>query len=253
MTPFAVHVQQVSYAYPNGHDALHDVSFQIKEGESVAIIGGNGAGKSTLLLHLNGFLTPHRGTVHIGGVAVVPDTLVTVRQAVGMVFQNSDDQLFMPTVLDDVAFGPSNMKLPPAEVHQRALAALDTVGAAHLSARLPHQLSSGEKRSVAIAGVLAMSPSVLVMDEPSDGLDPAARRRMINLLCGFDHSMIIATHDLDLVLDVCARVLVLRAGRIEADGSPQAIFGDTELLLRCSLEQPLSWQSRKASTINPAP
>jgi cobalt/nickel transport system ATP-binding protein len=156
----------------------------------------------------------------------------------------------MPTVLDDVAFGPNNMKLPSAEVDQRVRAALDTVGATHLSARLPHQLSSGEKRSVAIAGVLAMSPSVLVMDEPSDGLDPAARRRMINLLRQFKHSMIIATHDLDLVLDVCSRVLVLRAGHVEADGSPQEIFSDKELLLRCSLEQPLSWQSRNSSEIN---
>lgn len=246
----AVRLQHLSYTYPNGQPALRDVSCEIMESESVAIIGGNGAGKSTLLLHLNGLLTPHNGTVHVGGIPVVKDTLVTVRQIVGMVFQNPDDQLFMPTVFDDVAFGPNNMKLPCAEVNQRVRAALDTVGISHLSARLPHQLSSGEKRSVAIAGVLAMSPSVLVMDEPSDGLDPAARRRMINLLRAFEHSMIIATHDLDLVLDLCSRVLVLHAGHIEADGPPQMIFSDRELLLRCNLEQPLSRQSRNASDFN---
>ena len=250
MSPPAVHLQHVSFTYPNGQHALRDVSFEVKKGESVAVIGGNGAGKSTLLLHLNGFLTAHHGTVHIGGIPVAPGNLVAVRQAVGMVFQNPDDQLFMPTVFDDVAFGPNNMKLPSAEVQQRVRAALDTVGAAHLSARLPHQLSSGEKRAVAIAGVLAMAPSVLVMDEPSDGLDPAARRRMINLLRGFEHSMIVATHDLDLVLDVCSRVLVLHAGHIEAEGPPQAIFSDRELLMRCSLEQPLSWQSRNAPDFN---
>jgi cobalt/nickel transport system ATP-binding protein len=161
-----------------------------------------------------------------------------------MVFQNPDDQLFMATVHDDVAFGPTHMKLPPLEIEQRVCAALDTVGVGHLAARPPHRLSGGEKRSVAIAGVLAMSPSVLVLDEPSDGLDPAARRRLIGLLRGFAHTKVIATHDLDLVLEVCSRVLVLREGLVAADGPPESVFNDIKLLERCHLEQPLGWQSR---------
>ncbi len=244
MSAPAVQLCHVTYTYPDGQTALRDVSFQLEEGESVAVIGGNGAGKSTLLLHLNGFLAPQRGSVHVGGLQVARETMVPVRRAVGMVFQNPDDQLFMSTVRDDVAFGPTNMGLPPGEIEQRVHAALDTVGATHLQARPPHRLSGGEKRSVAIAGVLAMSPSILVLDEPSDGLDPAARRRLINLLRRFTHTRLIATHDLDLVLDVCSRVLVLRQGQVEADGSPEVVFNDVALLQRCQLEQPLGWQSR---------
>jgi cobalt/nickel transport system ATP-binding protein len=244
MSAPAVQVSHVTYAYPDGQTALRDVSFQIEQGESIAVIGGNGAGKSTLLLHLNGFLTPQSGSVHIGELPVTRETLMAVRRSVGMVFQNPDHQLFMATVYDDVAFGPTNMKLPSAEIEQRVGAALATVGCAHLATRPPHRLSGGEKRSVAIAGILAMSPSVLVLDEPSDGLDPAARRNLIHLLCDFTHTRLIATHDLDLVLDVCSRVLVLRQGEVQADGPPEVVFNNIELLQRCRLEQPLGWQSR---------
>jgi cobalt/nickel transport system ATP-binding protein len=160
------------------------------------------------------------------------------------VFQDADDQLFMPTVEDDVAFGPRNMGLSDAEVQRRVTQALATVGATHLASRAPYRLSGGEKRSVAIAGVLAMTPRVVVMDEPSAGLDPAARRRLIELLKGFEHTQLIATHDLDLVLDLCSRVLVMREGHIEADGTPEAIFSDAALLARCHLELPLSLQRR---------
>lgn len=159
-------------------------------------------------------------------------------------FQDADDQLFMPTVEEDVAFGPLNMGLPADEVRARVQRALQTVGAAHLAGRAPYRLSGGEKRAVAIAGVLAMSPDVLVLDEPSAGLDPAARRRLIVLLRSFDHTKVIATHDLDLVLEVCTRVLVLHEGRVLGDGAPAEIFGDAELLRRCHLEPPLSWQGR---------
>jgi len=221
---------------------LQGVSFGICRGESVGIIGSNGAGKSTLLLHLNGVLRATAGEVRVNDAAISAGTLAEVRRTVGLVFQDPDDQLFMPTVFDDVAFGPTNMGLPLADVRSRVEAALATVGSSHLAGRPPYRLSGGEKRAVAIAGVLAMSPSILVMDEPSDCLDPAARRRLINLLMGLDLTKIIATHDLDLVEDVCSRVLVMHHGRLEADGSPDAIFADKDLLERCHLELPLGRQ-----------
>jgi cobalt/nickel transport system ATP-binding protein len=235
----------VSHAYPDGTPSLRGVSCRITHGEAVAVVGANGAGKSTLLLHLNGLLLPQSGAVRVGDVPVTQATVRLIQRTVGFVFQDPDDQLFMPTVREDVAFGPRNLGLPPQEVDRRVGTALETVGAAHLAARAPWRLSGGEKRVVAIAGVLAMSPDILVLDEPSAGLDPAARRRVIALLRGFDHTRVIATHDLDLVLDVCHRVLVLREGAIEADGAPAAIFGDLELLARARLEPPLSWQGRR--------
>lgn len=244
MSHHLLELSGVSHAYPDGTPSLRDVSFRITHGEAVAVVGANGAGKSTLLLHLNGLLLPQRGEVRVGEVPVTKATLPLVQRAVGFVFQDPDDQLFMPTVREDVAFGPRNLGLPPAEVERRVDAALETVGAAQLAARAPWRLSGGEKRAVAIAGVLAMAPDVLVLDEPSSGLDPAARRRLIALLAAFHHTRVIATHDLDLVLDVCDRVLVLREGALVADGAPAAIFADPALLARCSLEPPLSWQRR---------
>jgi cobalt/nickel transport system ATP-binding protein len=232
------------YHYPDGTPALRGVSFEIHHGEAVAVIGGNGAGKSTLLLHLNGLLTPAAGSVRIGDLPVTRDTLLQIRRTVGYVFQDPDDQLFMATVHDDVAFGPLNMGLPAAEVEERVATALATVGASHLAERPPFRLSGGEKRAVAIAGVLAMSPDILVMDEPSDALDPAARRRLIELLRSFGHTRIIATHDLDLVLDVCSRVLVIEGGELRADGAPAEIFSNAALLASCRLEPPLGWQRR---------
>jgi cobalt/nickel transport system ATP-binding protein len=210
----------------------------------VGVIGSNGAGKSTLLLHLNGVLKATAGEVRIDDMPVCKANLAEVRRKLGLVFQDPDDQLFMPTVFDDVAFGPINMGLSGAELKTQVDRALTTVGALHLANRPPYRLSGGEKRTVAIAGVLAMSPTILVMDEPSAGLDPKARRRLIGLLKGFAHTQIIATHDLDLVLDLCTRVLVMREGRVEADGLPEAIFADVDLLERCHLELPLSLQGQ---------
>jgi len=230
----------LSFAYPDGTPGLHDVSCRFTHGESVGIVGANGAGKSTLLLHLNGLLLPQSGEVRVGELPVTAGTRAQIHRTVGYVFQDADDQLFMPTVEEDVAFGPLNLGLPAEEVRTRVRAALEAVGAAHLAGRAPYRLSGGEKRAVAIAGVLAMSPSILVLDEPSAGLDPAARRRLIGLLRSFSHTKVIATHDLDLVLDVCSRVLVMREGAVEADGPPTAIFADVELLQRCHLELPLS-------------
>ena len=222
--------------------ALRGVSFVIHSGETVGLIGSNGAGKSTLLLHLNGVLQPAAGAVRVHGLLVHAANLVAVRRQVGLVFQDPDDQLFMPTVQEDVAFGPFNMGLPACEVQARVAQALATVGASHLASRAPYRLSGGEKRMTALAGVLAMAPEVMVQDEPSAGLDPAARRRLIALLAGFEHTQLIASHDLDLVLDLCTRVLVMREGIIEADDAPEAIFSDAGLLAHCHLELPLSLQ-----------
>ena len=242
MSHHIVEAQDLHYAYPDGTKALGGLSFRITHGESVGVVGANGAGKSTLLLHLNGCLAPKLGTLRIGDFPVTRSTLPAVRRTVGMVFQDPDDQLFMPTVFDDVAFGPLNLGLPPAEVEERVIGALETVGAAHLRQRPPYKLSGGEKRSVAIATVLAMSPDILVMDEPSSNLDPGGRRKLIDLLRTFDHTKILATHDMDLVLDLCERTIVLDFGLIVGDGPTDAIMNDHALLARCNLEQPLRLQ-----------
>ncbi len=242
MTPAAVEVRALSHAYADGTPSLHGIDLCIAAGESVALVGANGAGKSTLLLHLNGLLMPGAGEVRIGGLAVARESLAEVRRTVGFVFQDADDQLFMPTVREDVAFGPSNQGLPAEVVEARVRAALESVGAWPLAARAPYRLSGGEKRAVAIAGVLAMEPSILVLDEPSSGLDPVARRRLIVLLQALPQTRLIATHDLDLALEVCQRVVVMHEGRVQADGPADALFADPELLRRCRLELPLSRQ-----------
>jgi cobalt/nickel transport system ATP-binding protein len=231
------------YDYPDGTPALRGATFRAGHGESLALVGANGAGKSTLLLVLAGLVAPSAGVATVGDLPVTPATMEHVRRTVGFVFQDADDQLFMPTVLEDVAFGPLNLGLAPEEAKARALQALQSVGAEFLASRAPYRLSGGEKRLAAIAGVLAMGPDILLLDEPSAGLDPRARRRLIELLRAFDHTRLIATHDLDLVLDCCARVLVMHEGTIVADGEPRAIFADAALLDRCHLEPPLSFSA----------
>lgn len=243
MSHHALAMTGVQYHYPDHTPALQDVGFQIAHGESVALIGGNGAGKSTLLSLLVGIVFPTAGTVNIDGVELTHKTASGLRQRLGLVFQNPDDQLFMPTVLDDVAFGPLNQGLSPAQAKERALDALATVGASHLSLRSSLRLSTGEKRAAAIAAVLAMTPDILLMDEPTAGLDPWSRRQLINLLGSVAHTKIIATHDLDFALDVCARTLVLRDGRVVADGPSATLLQDRELLASCRLELPLRWQA----------
>ena len=240
MSHHIVEVQDLRFAYPDGNEALSGLSFRIHHGESVAIVGANGAGKSTLLLHLNGCLVPKQGTVRIGDFPLTEKTLSDVRRTVGMVFQDPDDQLFMPTVYDDVAFGPLNLGLPFDEVDARVRAALATVGGEHLAKRPPYRLSGGEKRAVAIATVLSMSPNILVLDEPTSNLDPRARRNLITLLHGFEHTKIIATHDLDMVMDLCGRTIVMHRGHILADGPTRDIFADDRLLDEGHLERPLS-------------
>jgi cobalt/nickel transport system ATP-binding protein len=243
MSHHLVEVRGLSHVYEDGTVALRDVSFRITHGESVAIIGANGAGKSTLLMHLNGHLKPTHGEVRIGEAPITPQTLPAIRRSTGVVFQDPDDQLFMSTVFDDVAFGPRNQGLPEAEVERRVRQALERVGAWGVRGRPPWRLSGGEKKRVAIAGVLAMAPDILVMDEPTSGLDPRARRQLIGLLGEFMHTRIFTSHDLDMVLELCPRTIVLAAGTVMADGPTGAIFSDDELLSRCQLEQPLAMQA----------
>ena len=243
MSHHIVEVKELEFSYPDSTHALLGISFKITHGESVAIVGANGAGKSTLLLHLNGYLTPTIGQVRIGDFPLTKETLQEVRRTVGMVFQDPDDQLFMSTVYDDVAFGPLNLGLPIEEVDTRVQMALETVGVAHLKDRPPHRLSSGQKRRVAIATVLSMTPDILVMDEPTAGLDPQARRQLINLLLTFKHSKIIATHDLDMVMDLCERTIILHDGKIRADGPTSEIFKNEQLLAESHLEKPFRLQA----------
>ena len=242
MSHHIVEVQDLKHTYPDNTAAVRGISFRIHHGESVAVVGANGAGKSTLLLHLNGYLTPQSGTVRIGDFPLTRETVKDIRRTVGMIFQDPDDQLFMPTVYEDVAFGPLNLGLPAEEVEQRVQQALCRTGVEHLRERPPYKLSGGEKRAVAIATVLAMSPDILVMDEPTSNLDPRSRRSLIELLAGFHHTKIIATHDLDMVMDLCERTIVIHEGRITADGPTSAIFSDDQLLSRSHLEQPLRMQ-----------
>lgn len=236
----------VHYRYPNGYEALCGVSFCITHGEKVALVGANGAGKSTLLLHTNGLLIPSQGEVVMGGIKLTRRTLPLVRQSVGLVFQDSDNQLFMPTVEEDVAFGPSNMRLEPEEIRRRVTEALDAVGALHLRGASPFRLSGGQKKRVAIATVLSMEPSVLVMDEPTSNLDPRARRQIIDLIRRSGHTTLIATHDMEMVLDLCDRTIVMKQGRIVADGSTRHVFGDLALLEECGLEQPCELRMKRA-------
>ena len=240
MSHHVVEVRDLAYAYPDGTEALNGVSFRVEHGEAVALVGANGAGKSTLLLHLIGYLPVARGEISIGDVPLTRETVSSIRRAVGMVFQDPDDQLFMPTVGEDVAFGPLNLRLPPADVEQRVASALERVGMSHRRERPPYRLSAGEKRAAAIATVLAMSPDILVMDEPSSYLDPRGRRRLIDLLRSFEHTRIIATHDLELVVDVCSRVMVMDGGRVVADGPTRLILNDVALMQAHGLERPHS-------------
>jgi len=242
MSHHIVEVKQLRHVYPDGTEALRDVSFRIHHGEAVAIIGANGAGKSTLLLHLNGSLTATSGTIRIGDQPLSKETLIKIRRTVGMVFQDPDDQLFMPTVYDDVAFGPLNQGLAAAEVGQRVSEALVRVEALELRDKPPYHLSAGEKKRVAIATVLAMLPDILVLDEPTSGLDPRARRQLMALLDDFHHTRIVTSHDLDMVVELCQRTIVLHQGQVMADGPTLDIFRNEELLAACHLEKPLAMQ-----------
>lgn len=240
MSHHIIELTDICFDYPDGTEALRGISFRIVHGESVGIVGANGAGKSTLLLQMNGYLMPSSGSVTIGDLQLNKKTRKEIRKKVGVVFQNPDDQLFMPTVFDDVAFGPLNLGLSPDKVKDRVYDALKTVACLELKDKPPHHLSSGQKSAVAIASIIAMQPDILVMDEPASSLDPKSRRSLINLLKNFRHTKIIASHDLDLILDVCRRCIVIKEGRIMADGPVEKILSNKELLEANNLELPLS-------------
>ncbi len=232
-------VNNVQYIYPDGNRAVDSVSFEAEAGQSIGLVGANGAGKSTLLLMLLGVLTPAAGEIWIRGTRLTRATAAAIRRDVGLVFQDSDDQLFMNTVYEDVAFGPLNAGLTQAQAGEAAREALEMTGIAHLKDRAPYKLSGGEKRLAAIASVLSMQPKLIVMDEPSASLDPKARRGLIGLCRRLPQLKLIATHDLDMVWDVCERTVILQNGRVAADGDTRAILSDAALLDECGLELPL--------------
>lgn len=229
----------LSHTYADGRTALDDVSFAVEPGESVAVVGPNGAGKTTLFLRLCGVLNGKPGEASVNGLDPAdPKQRRKLPETVGVVFQNPDDQLFSPTVAEDVAFGPLNLGASPAEAKARVVEALQAVGLPDAGERVPFQLSGGEKRRAALAGVLAMRPAVLLLDEPSMFLDPRGRRELIGVICGLPGTRLIATHDLDLVLDTCTRVLVLDGGKLLADGPAAKLLADPELVDRHGLEVP---------------
>lgn len=230
-------VNNLHYAYPDGRTALRGVSLKLCEGDKVALVGPNGAGKSTLILHLNGILDGD-GRVEVAGMHLTRDNLPAIRALVGLVFQNPDDQLFSPTVFEDVAFGPLHMGLPEGEVRARVEAALDAVRMSNYRDRLSHHLSMGEKKSIAIATVLSMNPRILILDEPSAGLDPRARRALIKLLRDLPITMLVSTHDMRMVQELFPRTIVMDEGLIVADGMTDEILGDERLLTAHGLERP---------------
>ncbi len=256
-TPPAVVVRDLSYRYPDGRLALHAVDLTIARGETVALVGPNGAGKSTLLLHLNGLLPGKVTNLHthserdgkskkpgasvwIDGIEVNTKNGPEVRRRVGLLFQDPDDQLFSTTVLDDVAFGPLNLGKSKAEARRIAIDSLDRVELASVADRVPHHLSFGERKRACLAGVLACEPSVLVLDEPTANLDPRGRRRFMGLIRELPATKLIATHDLEMVLELCERVILLDGGKIVADGPTREILGNADLIEKHGLEMPLS-------------
>jgi cobalt transport protein ATP-binding subunit len=234
----AIHIAGLRHRYANGVEAMKGISLRLAPREKVALVGPNGAGKSTLLLHLNGILKPQSGSVNILGRSTANGAVAEVRALVGLVFQNPDDQLFSPRVFDDVAFGPLYMGLARPEVEARVAKALAAVGMSGFEERRPHELSIGERKRIALATVLSMDPEVLALDEPSAGLDPRARRGLINLLAALPQTMLVSTHDMHLVKDLFQRMVIMDGGLIVADGQTSELLADTRLLEGHGLEGP---------------
>ena len=244
MTTPVLDVRGLAYAYPDGHQALFGVDLHVHAGERVALLGPNGAGKTTLVLHLNGILTAGSGTVAVSGLPVGKANLAEIRRRVGIVFQDPDDQLFMPRVREDVAFGPANLGLRGEALQQRVISALDMVGMAEFADRPPHHLSFGQRRRVAVATVLAMQPEILVLDEPSSNLDPASRREFADILRSLDVTVLMVTHDLPYALELCQRSVVLSDGVIVADGPTIDVLTDDAAMRAHRLELPFGFDPR---------
>ncbi len=230
MSDPVVEIRGLSFDYPDGTNALTDVDLHIHRGERVALLGPNGAGKTTLLLHMNGIHLPQAGSVMVSGLSVSPSNLLEIRRRVGLVFQDPDDQLFMPTVREDVEFGPRNLGLTGPDLEQRVADALLSLEVTDLAERAPNHLSFGQKRRVSIAGVMAMEPEILVLDEPTSNLDPASRQDLTQALLGLDITQLIVTHDLLYALELCPRAVIIDRGRIVADGQTGELLADERLL-----------------------
>jgi cobalt/nickel transport system ATP-binding protein len=246
----SLEVRGLAYAYPDGTQALYGVDFTVGRGERVALLGPNGAGKTTLVLHLNGLLHGGLGAVRVGGLAVDATdrkVLREIRRRVGIVFQDPDDQLFMPTVREDVAFGPANLGVRGAELNRRVELALTRVGMLEVADRPPQHLSFGQRRRVAVATVLAMEPEILVLDEPSSNLDPASRRELAEVLLSLDVTVLMVTHDLPYAAELCPRALIMSGGVVAADGPTLDILGDDELLRAHRLELPFGFNPASAT------
>jgi cobalt/nickel transport system ATP-binding protein len=233
-----IHIRGIEFTYPDGKQALGGVELDVEAGEHVAILGPNGAGKTTLALHLNGILEPASGSIEVGGLPVLEENYPKLRRMVGLVFQDPNDQLFMPSVREDVAFGPANLGVTGDELTRRVESALEVVSGTEYADRPPHHLSGGEKRAASLATVLSMEPDVLVFDEPSSGLDPAGRRQLIETLAGLPMTQLVITHDLPLALELCPRAVIMNEGRVVADGPTRRLLSDEDLLAANRLEFP---------------
>ncbi|WP_407442507.1 energy-coupling factor ABC transporter ATP-binding protein [Rhodococcus sp. (in: high G+C Gram-positive bacteria)] len=246
--PPAVELEAVQHVYPDGRHALRGIDLAVEPGERVAVLGPNGSGKTTLMLHLNGVLAPSSGTVRIGGTPVTRSTLRGIRSRVGLVFQNPDDQLFMPTVSQDVAFGPANFGVSEPELGSRVQSALEAVGMEEHAGRTTMHLSAGQQRRVSLATVLSCRPEVLVLDEPSNDLDPVSRRELAEVLLGLGTTMLVVTHDLPYAAQLCTRAVILNDGRLAADGPIETILSDSGLLAQNRLELPWGFSLTQSAT-----
>ena len=238
---FKLEIKDLYYSYPDGHSALNGVNLSLAQGERVALIGANGSGKSTLLLHIAGALAAQKGGILLNNKLINSKNLGELRKVTGLIFQEPDDQLFMPSVLEDVCFGLIANNIKQDEAEERALKVLDDLNISHLASRAPHRLSGGEKRMAALAGILVMQPEFLILDEPSAALDPKARRLVINTLNKLNQNILLATHDLDMALDVCERAVILNNGQVSASGKLPELLQDEKLLIQNGLELPLRY------------
>ncbi len=249
--PPSLVVEGLAFAYPDGHQALFGVTLSVAQGERVAVLGPNGAGKTTLVLHLNGILSAGRGRGEVAGLPVAKQHIPEIRRRVGIVFQDPDDQLFMPTVREDVAFGPANLGLRGTELAERVEEALGLVGMAEYADRPPHHLSFGQRRRVAVATVLAMRPEILVLDEPSSNLDPASRRELADILLGLPITILMVTHDLPYALQLCPRAVILDDGVIARDGATYDLLCDEATMSAHRLELPFGFDPRTVTPPGP--